>query len=46
MVGCEDDLKRLSIRGIDQPFRHHQQDRKDQGIDHRDRDTHTVKLPK
>lgn len=32
------DLGRPPIRGVDQPFRHQQQDREDQGIDHRDRD--------
>jgi hypothetical protein len=33
LVGCEGDLGRLPIRGVDQPFPHQQQDRKDQGID-------------
>src|SRR5690348_5974445 len=28
LVGCEGDLGRLPIRGVDQPFRHQQQDRK------------------
>jgi hypothetical protein len=38
LVGCEGDLGRLPIRGVDQPSRHQQQYRKDQGIDHGDRD--------
>jgi hypothetical protein len=38
LVGREGNLGRLPIRGVDQPFWHQQQDRKDQNIDHRDRD--------
>ena len=38
LVGCEGDRGDLPIRGVDQPSRHQQQDRENQGIDRRDRD--------